>query len=164
MVRAKKLTISGMFAALIFVTTMFVKIPVVSGYIHFGDALLYIAALVLDAPYAIAAGVIGESLADLAGGYAMYMPATAIIKFIIALIFTFSKTDSKKILSKKPVLMTVPAAIITVGGYFVADLIIDKSYAIVDISGNVIQTVGSAVIFIIIAAALDKMKIFDKII
>lgn len=161
--KIKKLTVSGMFAALIFVTTMFVKIPVVSGYIHFGDALLYIAALILDAPYAIAAGVIGESFADLAGGYVMYMPATAIVKFLIALIFTFSKDNNRKLLTKKSALMTVPSAFITVGGYFIADLIIDKSYAIVDISGNVIQAVGSAIIFIIIATALDKMKIFDKI-
>ena len=59
--------------------------------------------------------------------------------------------------------MTISAGFVTVGGYFLADLIISKEYAVVDIPGNVIQAVGSAVIFIIFAIALDKINIKDKI-
>ena len=35
------------------------------GYIHLGDALIYLAAVLLPAPYAMAAGAIGGGLADL---------------------------------------------------------------------------------------------------
>ena len=85
--RIKKLAFTGLFAAFIFVFTFFIKIPVASGYVHFGDALIYIGAMLLDAPYAILAAVIGEGLADIAGGYAMYFPATVIIKILVLILY-----------------------------------------------------------------------------
>lgn len=60
-------------------------------------------------------------------------------------------------------LLTIPSGAITVLGYFIADCIIDKTYAVVDIPGNVIQAVGSAVIFIVIAAAFDAGKLKKKL-
>ena len=161
--KLKKLAVSGMFAAMIFVLTMFVKIPVASGYVHFGDALVYISAILLGSPWALLAGAIGEGLADVIGGYAIYAPATIIIKVLIALPFTFINKSCKKLLNVKTVLFSLLAGVITVGGYFIADMIIDKAYAVVDIPGNIIQAVGSALIFIAAAAAIDKAKIIDKI-
>jgi uncharacterized membrane protein len=37
---AKKLAYTGMFAAMIFVLTAFIRFPVPSGYVHFGDAVI----------------------------------------------------------------------------------------------------------------------------
>jgi uncharacterized repeat protein (TIGR04002 family) len=158
----RKTIISGVFCAMIFVLTMFVKFPVASGYVHFGDALIYICASLLG-PWGIVAGAIGEGIADVAGGFAAYFPATVIVKALIAIPFAFFNTKSEKLLSVKSGLFTLISGVITVVGYFFADLIIDKSYAIVDIPGNVIQALGSALIFIIIAAAFDKAKIKNKI-
>ncbi|HPZ00624.1 MAG TPA: hypothetical protein PLS28_04060, partial [Clostridiales bacterium] len=70
---------------------------------------------------------------------------------------------SDKILTLWTGLMTLPAALITVGGYFVADLIIDKSYAVADIPGNVIQAVGSAVFFIVFGLIFDRMKLKPRL-
>lgn len=158
----KKITLTGVFSAMIFVLTMFVKVTVPSGYVHFGDAMIYVCAVLLGSPWALIAGAIGEGLADVAGGFAMYAPATVIIKVIIALIFSLCK-DENKLLTVKSGIMTIPAALVTVGGYFAADMIIDKTYAFVDIPGNIIQGVGSAVVFIAIAAMLDKVKIIKKV-
>ena len=61
--------------------------------------------------------------------------------------------------------MTVISGLITVGGYYISDLIIDKTYAIVNILGNIIQAVGSAVIFIVLGTAFDAAglkKLFKK--
>lgn len=160
----KKISVCGMFAAFIIVLTMFIKVPVASGYVHFGDALAYIGAVLLGSPYAFIAAAIGEGLADIAGGYAIYFPATVIVKSLIILPFILiRKKNESKLLTKKTALMTLPAGIITVAGYFIADLIIDKSYAIVDIPGNIIQALGSAIIFIIVAFALDKSNVKDKL-
>lgn len=160
----KKISYTGMFAALIFVLTMFVKVPVASGYVHFGDALAYICALVLGSPYALIAAALGEGLADIAGGYVMYFPATVIIKCLIVLPFVLTrKKNNGKYLTSVTAFLTILAGVITVGGYFIADLIIDKSYAVVDIPGNLIQAVGSAIAFMLIALALDKSNINDKI-
>lgn len=161
--KIRKMVTAGVFAAMIFVLTYFVKVPVASGYVHFGDALIYICAGIIGGPWAILAGAIGEGLADLVGGYAVYAPATIIVKALIALPFIFAAKNNDKLLNVKSALMTIPAGLITVGGYFIADLIIDKSYAIVDIPGNVIQAVGSAVIYIVLALAFDTAKITKKI-
>lgn len=158
----KKLTVTGLFSAMIFVLTMFVKVTVPSGYVHLGDAMIYICAVLLGSPWALIAGAIGEGLADVAGGFAMYAPATVIIKVIIALIFSLCK-DENKLLTVKSGIMTIPAALVTVGGYFAADMLIDKTYAFVDIPGNIVQGVCSAVIFFVIAAALDKSGIIHRI-
>mgnify|MGYP002626366068 CR=1 FL=1 len=143
---------------------MFIKIPVASGYLHLGDALVYLSALVLGAPYALIAAALGEGLADIAGGYVMYFPATVIVKCLIALPFIFERKNTDgKLFTKKTALLTLPSGAITVLGYFIADLIIDKSYAVVDIAGNVIQAIGSAVAFILIAIAFDKARVIEKI-
>ena len=161
--KIKKISVTGMFAALIFVFTMFIKVPVASGYVHFGDALVYVGALVLGAPYAFIAAAIGEGLADIIGGYAIYAPATVLIKCILVIPFVIERKNSSKLFTKRTALSTIPAGFVTVAGYFFADLIIDKSYAVVDIPGNVVQAAGSAVIFIIIALAFDRTNITDKI-
>ncbi len=161
---AKKLSVTGMFAAVIFVMTFFIKIPVTSGYIHLGDALIYLGSLIIG-PWAILAGAIGEGLADIAGSYVMYAPATVIIKALIAIPFVliYKKDKNTKLLTVKTALMTVISGFVTVGGYFLADLIIDKAYAVVDVPGNVIQAAGSAVIFILLALAFDKANVKNKI-
>ena len=160
--KLRKTIISGVFTAMIFVLTMFVKFPVASGYVHFGDALVYICASMLG-PWGIIAGAIGEGLADVAGGFAAYFPATVIVKALIALPFALFNTKNEKILSMKSGLFTLLSGAVTVLGYFIADLLIDKAYAVVDIPGNVIQALGSAIIFVVIAAAFDKAKIKNKI-
>lgn len=159
----KKIAFTGVFAAMVFVTTFFIKVPVASGYVHFGDALIYIGAGIIGGPWAMVAGAIGAGLADLIGGYAIYAPASIIIKALIVVPFMLVAKKEDKLFNLKSVLMTIPSGVITVGGYFIADMIIDKSYAVIDIPGNVIQAVGSAVIFAVVAYALDKAKVKDKI-
>ena len=158
----RKSVIGGVFCAMIFIFTMFIKFPVASGYVHFGDALVYLCASLLG-PWGIIAGALAEGLADVAGGFAVYFPATVIVKALIAFPFAFLNSKTEKILSIKSSLLTLLSGAITVLGYFIADMIIDKAYAVVDIPGNLIQAAGSAVIFIVIAAAFDKAKIKNKI-
>lgn len=155
----RKITATGVFAAAIFVTTYLIKVPVPSGYIHLGDALIYVSAGLLGGPWAMLAGAIGAGIADIVGGYAMYAPATIIIKALLVVPFMLVYKKNNKLFSFKSVLMTIVAGIITVGGYYIADLIIDKAFALADIPGNVIQAVGSAVVFAVLAFALDKTKI-----
>lgn len=65
---AALITVTGLFAAMIALMTAYIfHIPYGAngGYIHFGDALIYIAAVLLPRPYALAAAAIGGGLADL---------------------------------------------------------------------------------------------------
>lgn len=153
----------ALFTAMIFVLTRFISVPVASGYVHFGDALIYLVSLTLGGPWAALAAALGGAIADLTSGWAVYAPATLIIKMLIALPFIFVNKKSEKILTPLTILFTIPAGMITVGGYFLADLIIDKAYAFVDIPGNIIQAIGSAVVFIVIAFAFDRLNIKKRL-
>ena len=60
--KIKNLTLTGLMAALITLFTAFIfHIPtgVNGGYVHLGDALIYLSAVRLPWPYAMAAGAIG---------------------------------------------------------------------------------------------------------
>ena len=161
--KTKQITLTASFAALIFLFTYFVKVPVASGYVHLGDTLIYLLACIIGGPWAMLAGAIGEGLADVIGGYIMYAPATVLIKAAVAVPFLFFTKKSDKILTLWTGLMTLPAALITVGGYFLADCIIDKTYAVADIPGNVIQAVGSAVLFIVLSTVFDRMNLKQRL-
>ena len=161
MKKLQKIALTSLFSALIFVSTAFLKVPVASGYVHLGDALIYLCAMLLGSPWAALAGAIGEGLADLAGGYAIYAPATVLIKTAVAFMFFF--VPKKRILSLRSVLTSFLCILITVGGYFAADMIIDRTYAVADIPGNIIQAVGSSVVFILLALAFDKSGLPERL-
>ena len=82
--RLQTLALTALFAALVFVTTFFsVPAPLV-GNINLGDSMVLLGAFVLGPWGAISAGL-GAALCDISNGYAMYAPATLVIKALMAL-------------------------------------------------------------------------------
>ena len=162
--------------ALTAVLTLFIKIPSNNGYIHLGDAIIYLSACLLPTPLAIVCGALGGMLADTFGGFIIYIVPTGIIKSLLPLAFT---CKSNKILCKRNIFALIPCSLITIVGYYIAEVIllsvssgeflsfiISSSpwiSAVHSIPGSIIQAVGSAVAYIFLAAALDKIKIKDKI-
>ena len=73
---------------LIVVCTMFIKIPIplTTGYVHLGDAMIFLSVLLLGTRYAIIASAFGSTLGDILSGFAMWAPWTFFIKGIMALI------------------------------------------------------------------------------
>ncbi len=151
-----KIAIGALFSAIVFVCTALFPIPIPStaGYIHAGDAVIYLAACLLPTAPAVACAVIGAGLADLLLA-PVYLPATVIIKACLVLVFT---CKGEKILVKRNVLAPVICALITILGYAVTDAVIYSSFAagVACIAMNAVQAGGSLVIFYIVAAALDK--------
>lgn len=82
----QQIVYTALMAALIFVTTFSIRIPVpfTQGYIHAGDSMIFIAVLILGwRNGAIAAGM-GSALSDLLAGYTQYVIPTLIIKGLMA--------------------------------------------------------------------------------
>lgn len=81
----RKLTLGGLMIALVFVTTYTIKIPIpfTQGYIHGGDSMIFVAAILLGWKYGALAGGLGSAMADLLGGYAHWVLPTLIIKTIM---------------------------------------------------------------------------------
>lgn len=158
---------TAVFAAIIMLCTALIKFStgLGEGYIHMGDSIIYLCACVLPFPYCLIAAALGGALADVLAGFAVWSVPTAIIKTLIALPFALvAKKNPNKILNKQTAFMPVGSGIITIAGYFVAECILySVASATLSILGNVIQATGSAIIFYIMAAALDKMNFKRRI-
>ena len=63
--KVKRICITGLMAALIAVATAFIKMPtgINSGYLHFGDSMIYLAGCLLG-PWASLAAAIGGGIAE----------------------------------------------------------------------------------------------------
>ena len=158
------LTLAGVFAAMIYLLTAFVKVPTGAGYTHAGDSAVFLAACILPAPYAAAAAAIGAGLADGLGGFVVWLPATLVIKALAALCFT-SKKDT--IINKRNILALIPALVLCAVGYslyqgiFMSGGISKTAFAaaFAQIPAYCVQTGIGAAIFITAGTALDRMKI-----
>lgn len=160
--KTKKICFTAMFAAMVFGLTM-LHIPIgAGGYIHVGDAVIYIVGLLIGGPWAFLAAAVGAAVADIVSGFAAYAIPSLIIKVLIAVPFVLVSKKSEKLLSIKTALLTIPSGIITVFGYFLADLVLFREGAISDIPANLIQAAGSAIVFILLAFALDRAKIKNR--
>lgn len=82
------LVTTSLLTAVVTVATMFFKIPIAVGYIHLGDAMVLLAAIILPRRYAFFAAGVGAGLADVLGGYAVWAPWTFVIKIAMVLIMT----------------------------------------------------------------------------
>ena len=163
--RLKYLTITGLMAAMITIMTAYIchiHIGVNGGYIHFGDAIIYLAAAMLPTPYAMAAAAIGGGVADLMMD-PMWAPATIIIKILIVLPFT---SKPAKIITRRNIAAIFVAYFITVIGYFAAECILfgAKAALVTSVAGNTIQSAGSAVFFVIFGIALDRINAKTRLI
>ena len=158
-----KIVMAAMFAALVTGLTFFPKIPIPGGgYVHLGDAMIYLAASFLPMPYAMAAAAIGGGLADLLSGYATYAPFTVLVKALLTIAFTYK---NERILSKRNFIAPLAGLVITPGIYFGADWILYGGIgaATPGIIWNVCQAVASMIVFCIVAAAFDKMQLKNKL-
>lgn len=153
---------SGLLAALVLVLTAFVHIPVHTGYVHVGDAFIYLGACLLPVPYAPLVGAVGAALADCISGYALWAPGSLIVKTLTVFLFS---SKSTKMLTLRNGLATIPAAAICIGGYYLYEALITGNFAapLAGMLGNLFQSAASGIIFIVLAAAADKLKLKSKL-
>lgn len=159
-----KLTAAGLFAAMITVMTAYIcHIPYGAngGYIHFGDALVYLAAVFLPRPYALGAAAVGAGAADLLTA-PVWAPATILIKILIVLPFS---GNGGRILTPRNWAAPFAGAVISALGYYLAEGLIAGSAVapIASVPGSLIQSGGSAVFFFALSAAFDRGHVKGKV-
>ena len=169
----KALSFSGMFAALIFVSILFLNAPNgLGGVIHFGDSLIFTAAAVLPFPYGLIVAAVGPGLFNLVA-VPIWLPFTVAIKPLMALMFT-SKSASILGCPRNLVAPFLAAGINTVL-YFFANVILFSmgmlsaadigawAAGVAALPALVVQGVGSVVFFFLIARALDGVKFKERL-
>lgn len=161
--KTRQIVWAAAFAAAIAITTAYVlHIPLPNGgYIHVGDALIYLCACLLPTPWAVAAGAIGGGLADLLT-YPLYVLPTVIVKAVICLPFT-DKHD--RVLCPRNVAAIFISGLLSPALYGVADMVISGTAAafIPQFLGTLIQSVGSGIIFVVLAFAADRLKLKNRL-
>lgn len=153
-----KICLTALFSALICVATMVIRIPSPFGYINFGDCILLVGAWVLSPAYAFVAGATGSALADLFSGYAVYAPATFLIKGIMSVAASLlAKRLSHKFAR---VVSGGLAELIMISGYYLFEAFIigyGAEASLVNIPYNAIQGLLGIIGGTLIFAAVNKI-------
>jgi energy-coupling factor transport system substrate-specific component len=79
-VDARTIAMAGVMLAFVFIMTWLPKVPIgPGGYIHLGDAAIYVAAFLFGPVVGTFAAAFGTTFADLAAGYGVFAPGTFVI-------------------------------------------------------------------------------------
>ena len=164
-----KICFSAMFAALICVATMVIRIPSpLGGYLNFGDCFILVAAWVLGPVYGFAAGGIGSAIADLIG-YPSYAPGTFVIKGCIALAAALIAhaviKKNRKFQMAGFTLGAVAGELIMVAGYYLFESVIMRMGFIAtleNLPANFIQGAAGVVFGVIVIQIIAKTKILKN--
>lgn len=158
--KLKKIIMTALFAALACVSTMAIRIPTpgTGGYIHPGDAIVILSGVVLGPVWGLLAAGIGSAMADLLGGYFIYVPITFVIKGLIALTSgliyqKYGKTSKSRYTAV--ILGGITDIILVAGGYFLCECpLYGVAAAAASIPANIIQGIGGLVIACLLYPAL----------
>jgi len=150
--RILQLSLGGMLAALIFVATSFFNLPVsiTQGYIHLGDGFILLGAALLGNT-AIIAAALGSALADLLGGYTMYILPTFLIKGAVAVVAVAALAKERPLWVR--IAGMIMAEAVMVLGYFLVEWLV-LGYGLAAASGAVFPNIVQGLSGVIIGAAL----------
>ena len=164
--KTQKIVISALMASLVCVATMLIKIPSpLKGYINLGDCVVLVSGWMLPPTYGFLAAGLGSALADVFSGYAMYAPATFVIKGLMAVIaFAFLRLLKKragKLFSR--IVGGVVAELFMISGYFAFEgFLYGFAPSVVNIPANAVQGVAGLVIGVVLIKIFEKGRIIPK--
>lgn len=166
-INIQDITISSLLIALVAVSTMVIKIPTIAtnGYIHLGDSMIFLAAIIFGKRKGAIAGGIGSAMADLILGYTHWIIPTLIIKGIMGyFVGLIANGESESLINLRNIISLVFGALWMTFGYFIAGGLMKGSFlvAMASVPANLIQGFGGAIIFIPIGIALKKTKYFSQ--
>lgn len=147
--------LAALFAALTFVATAFITVPLPLGYVNLGDCFVLLGGLLLGPVYGALAGGIGAMLGDLMLGFAQYAPVTLVIKAAMALVAAgFGALAAKRGRAAGFGLRAaggVIAEAVMVGGYLLFETVLyGFAGAIVSVPFNALQGVVGLVLALIL--------------
>jgi putative energy coupling factor transporter S component len=155
----RKITLSAMAAAVVFVVTLLVKFPIPGtngGYVNLGDTVIFISAYMLGGPIAAVSSAVGSTLADLVGGAAIYMPATFVIKGLMGLIFGLMAKNRH--LPTYIIACIVCGGVMTLGYALYETAVFGFPYAIGAVPYNLLQWGGSTAAAIALYPAAKRLS------
>ena len=160
-----RLCFCALLMAIVCVCTM-VAIPLPIGFFNLGDAACILSAHLLGPFLGVIAAAIGSALADILLGYAVYAPATALIKGAVAatayLIFVAlgaGRSRSGWWLTLRACVSAAVGEVLMIGGYFAYDAFV-LGYgmgALSGVLGNVLQGACAIVLSSAVTVLLHRV-------
>lgn len=161
--KTKKIVMAALMASLVCVATMIIKIPSpLKGYLNLGDCIVLMAGWMLSPAYGFLAAGLGSALADLLSGYVTYVPATFVIKGLMALIAFYGYKLMHKSLGNMPsrIISGIAAEIMMIVGYFVFEgFLYGFAPSAVNIPANGVQGVAGLILGVVLIKIFEKNKI-----
>lgn len=161
----RRIVLTALLAALTCVATMVIRVPTpTGGYVNLGDTMVLVSAILLGPVLGMVAGGIGSAMSDFLAGYMLWVPATLVIKGLMALV---SGLIYKKLSPRKGsiLLAGIPAECIMVLGYFGFEALLmgQGLGAAAGIPGNLVQAVFGLVAGTLLAEALRRNRYIREI-
>ncbi|SHE36812.1 ECF transporter S component [Clostridium fallax] len=168
--------LTALMIALVFLAGNVIKIPTIGGFVHVGDCMVLLSAVLLGKKRGALAAAVGMALVDIYGGYFLWAPFTFIIKGVMAYIAGDILEKFKEKTFKTYLISFITAGVFMVIGYLfagalMASLLTGKVngitaalvYAAKDIPGNIIQVVTGIVIALPLANVMlrARKKVFN---
>lgn len=166
----KNTVYTGLFSAFVAVATM-IAVPSGIGYVNSGDIAVILGAFILSPAQATIAAGLGSALADLINGYAIYVPATFVIKACMALCAHFIKKWLVRMHTKDVIAATVAAVcaeLVMAFGYISYEWTVMGygAAALAGVWGNFVQggfgIVGGVALYFILGKVFSKTNYFNS--
>lgn len=151
-------------AALVCFATFSFKVPTLNGYTHLGDSMIFISVVLLGGRKGAFAGAMGAALADLIGGYMIWIIPTFIIKYAMAVTMSFFIMKFKNEKSYNWIIGAVLGAIVQIMGYtFTNYILFGLSYAVAEFGGLIVQSIAGLICAIVIITMLVKANLLNRL-
>lgn len=161
MQKMQRLCLAAALAALCCAAT-FIHIPYPLGYLNLGDCIVLLCGVLLPPLWAMAAAGIGSALADLFLGYALYAPATLLIKALMALVVAlFCRRQIRPVRSLMGGILSEGWMVL---GYFLYEMLLygaapaAQSALSVNLPQGAVNLAAAAALFLL----LQKSKLLHK--
>lgn len=159
----KKLTLCALFCALTFAATMIsVPAPLV-GNVNLGDGIILVSSWFLGGIFCALSSAVGAMLSDIVGGFAIYAPATFIIKALVAFVafvvyIVLRKTKIPDIPSK--IISGLAGELIMIFGYLIYESLFlgYGAGAFANVPFNAIQGAIGITVAVIVGKVIDGIK------
>lgn len=148
----------GILVALVAVLTAAIHIPIpaTQGYVNFGDAVLIFSGLLFGPTIGAITGGLGSAIADLALGYATYIPITFVVKGLEGLV---AGLLMKSKLNKYPLLIATICGLWMALGYYLFEIAL---YGHVAALASVPANLGQAAVGALVGTLLyTRFKTFS---
>ena len=162
---SKMLAFTALFAALCCVGTLFIAVPLPNGYFNVGDVFVLLAGWCMGPLFGAAAAGLGSCLADILNGFALYAPATFLIKALDAAA-AYLLWRAMRLAVKKDGFDVFARGVAAVGGellmvlgYFAFEcLLYGAAGAAASLAGNAVQGGACIVLGVALVAVLYHLK------